>query len=1011
MDDSVTLTGIPIRQHALGRRLQQALLNENVLKASFRLKESQQETALASANALMEGQGSGLFVRPARTGKTIIFGGISKALDERTLILVPKKDLAGQTKEKLVDVVGFSPKDIGVIHSDVTEAERAQALQSKVLITTYDSFRTLMKNGSVRGNEFPYVVLDEVHHAGGEETCPLIKEILRQGAVVQGWTATDIFADGGNISDLLFNGAPPIDQQYFYECVKQGDLAPTRNIILQTEFASGIIPTGKGGDFTEQEAVAIAKQKGRDEAVTQMVYNFTDPALGRNLKTMPQIWYCADRDHARHVEKLLNDLHGKDSKSGTYAKMMHGDMKPDERKQIFDDYKAGRIKALISADLLIEGYDFPKCELTVMLRPTKSPRICVQGGARSTSTDPDNPDKIAYVINVADRDAQNYAIFGDIVNGLWVAPDHLWDRFKDVDYTSVPHEKDELPDVAPIRAICSEREWIDFVARRADGARVTDRLPDGYMQYTDIFRHYQGYVKFKEKIYALFQDMETQYVNAQLELPKQEQFRSILHTKQGIDALMMNNALGGRTLCFNAEQMHHFIRNVIMPERPLDGLKEGYIFLPDLLNDYYIPEGKRSAVAAFESKLSTSYHNAEKDKDINERYREPVSLAFGFNAIKARQKHTHLISVEEEPARRVLEKSLGLERKAPPLREGFVSEMQLMRRLQSERYLVSPVELSQLFAGWVREIKGKKSDDAFSPLITRDGVEVAWARSPSGRNMPSIRFDGSPKRRITGAVEAVKQHLGLITQDELLPRPSENYIPFFRIEEMLNRVFADASEPLAELENRLQNRYKKTVEHHGMKIEGDSLPKVKLRLKKGDDPNAELRVTMGGVGIRNAVCLHKSDIAKLPQLLSLDYRYLEPPAAGYVSYHDAIDLLQQSKLKAHDTFHYLLQVLELEYEQAQDKLPVHKRYREPFTSEDGVTLMRCSGAEGDAMFFDKESLMNNAHRILGVEQSSEAKLKSAHASHRARVEQRHAGFAAAVKAVPNTLKSSNEKGG
>ena len=56
----------------------------------------------------------------------------------------------------------------------------------------------------------------------------------------------------------------------------------------------------------------------------------------------------------------------------------------DERRQILEDFKAGRIQYLVNVGVLTEGYDDAGVEVVVMARPTKSRALYAQMAGRAT---------------------------------------------------------------------------------------------------------------------------------------------------------------------------------------------------------------------------------------------------------------------------------------------------------------------------------------------------------------------------------------------------------------------------------------------------------------------------------------------------------------------------------------------------------------------------------------------------------------------------------------------------
>ena len=127
------------------------------------LKEHQITAFDKIVNFYRDGGHEGYVLHPTGTGKTVLFVELSRELIEssraagdpsRVIILVPKVDLVTQTvgsvdpeTGKKRGFKGFAPEiDVRDVHGQVNERTRAANIEEgEVLVTTYDSFRGLVK--------------------------------------------------------------------------------------------------------------------------------------------------------------------------------------------------------------------------------------------------------------------------------------------------------------------------------------------------------------------------------------------------------------------------------------------------------------------------------------------------------------------------------------------------------------------------------------------------------------------------------------------------------------------------------------------------------------------------------------------------------------------------------------------------------------------------------------------------------------------------------------------------
>ncbi len=63
---------------------------------------------------------------------------------------------------------------------------------------------------------------------------------------------------------------------------------------------------------------------------------------------------------------------------GIECECVTGETPPLIRASILDDFKAGRIRALINVDVLTTGFDHPSIDLIAVMRATKSTSLWVQ---------------------------------------------------------------------------------------------------------------------------------------------------------------------------------------------------------------------------------------------------------------------------------------------------------------------------------------------------------------------------------------------------------------------------------------------------------------------------------------------------------------------------------------------------------------------------------------------------------------------------------------------------------
>lgn len=437
------------------------------------------------------GHDYGYVKRPTGTGKTVNYVAEIAALDMPALIITPRTNLTTQIHDTFLnkELFDFDPEQIGVYHAQRTYEEKAVALKAPILITTFASYIMLSKRGDISSKDRPLVFLDEVHHARGDVVRPLVQELFGD-VYVQGWTATDTFITGQHIGYYLFNGLPPIHVTSVSQAVASGEIAPYKNIIVETHLGSGV-KVRSWTDYTQKKLERIVKEAGRDEAAIRLFLETYDEETGLVLRDMKSIWYCAGIDHAERVAEKLTNIFGEN-----YALAVSGQTPKDDLERILDAHRAGEIPHLVNADLLIEGYDSPSSSLAMILRPTRSPIVAEQTGGRILRIDPNNPNKIGYIVTLIDEGMYDIVPFGVVAGNMVLIQERKY-------YTTIPKRTDtkradterkldfyDYPELSGIEVHTSQIALEEFVARRNEFLGLPKSSRFTPQQITEIINAY-----------------------------------------------------------------------------------------------------------------------------------------------------------------------------------------------------------------------------------------------------------------------------------------------------------------------------------------------------------------------------------------------------------------------------------------------------------------------------------------------------------------------------------------
>ena len=96
--------------------------------------------------------------------------------------------------------------------------------------------------------------------------------------------------------------------------------------------------------------------------------------------------------HSKHTANLFNQ-------ASIVAAHVDGETQKSERREIIEAFRYGDIQVLCNAELFGEGFDVPNCDCVILTRPTQSLTLFIQQSMRCMRPNPDNPNKVAIIID------------------------------------------------------------------------------------------------------------------------------------------------------------------------------------------------------------------------------------------------------------------------------------------------------------------------------------------------------------------------------------------------------------------------------------------------------------------------------------------------------------------------------------------------------------------------------------------------------------------------------------
>lgn len=334
------------------------------------------------------------FVLQAATGagKSLMIADICRRINEPILILQPSKELLEQNYAKLLS---FDPDiDVGIYSASKGKKEIAKF--------TYATIGSIYKKPELF-KHFKYVIIDECHLVNPKSLKGMYMTFLKaiECRNVCGLTATPYrlqqkwFKDQG--------------EMYYTSCLKMiNRIHPFffKKIVFKIETAELIeqgylCPIKYLTDSVDLEALRV-NSTGADYTPESMDSYWSDERLQKLAKVIKHI----DKTHKRNlifcssIRQANRAKHILDSYAIDCA-VVTGKTPDKERAEIVLRFRRGQIKHLINVGVFTTGFDVPELDSITLARPTMSLALYYQMIGRGVRKDPNNPDKILHVYDLA----------------------------------------------------------------------------------------------------------------------------------------------------------------------------------------------------------------------------------------------------------------------------------------------------------------------------------------------------------------------------------------------------------------------------------------------------------------------------------------------------------------------------------------------------------------------------------------------------------------------------------
>jgi DNA repair protein RadD len=336
----------------------------------FNLRDYQRNLCTQTVEHMNEG-GAPCLVSPTGSGKTVMLAEITRLYREwgyQVMLAAHRneiiKQLAASCSKHCGETVGFYTAN------RVTEDRGITVTMMPTLARRRDAISTF------RGR---VLLLDEAHHIQAKTYQEIIRAM--QPAFFAGASATPVTPTGAGlgkygITKLILGPQPK-------QLMDEGSLCKYKmfggdDAVVDT---AGIKITG--GDYDKKQV---------EERIVDVQGDFLRDLRRFNPDLQPTITVTISIDHAHIIAAEYRA-------AGISAEVVIGSTSQRDRDYAFERFTAGDLKVIVSVALIDEGLDLPAATCLQLIRPTRSLRLWKQLIGRVLRTDPNNPDKVALIID------------------------------------------------------------------------------------------------------------------------------------------------------------------------------------------------------------------------------------------------------------------------------------------------------------------------------------------------------------------------------------------------------------------------------------------------------------------------------------------------------------------------------------------------------------------------------------------------------------------------------------
>ncbi|KAA8820666.1 hypothetical protein CSQ85_02510 [Bifidobacterium rousetti] len=348
-----------------------------------------QREALRNLRELREqGEHRAIIVSATGTGKTFLSAfDVREYKPKRMLYIAQQQQILTRAMQSYRKVLGCDESKLGLYSGTSKQQDR------KYVFATIQTMSKPDVLAQFASDEFDYILVDEVHHAGADSYRRLIEHFKGAGFML-GMTATPERSDGVNIFELFgHNIAYEIRLQ---RALDEGMLCPFHYYGIAEYLGSADDPDAPDHEDASRRIDVSSDTTAEDDA--QLQYEISQLATEGRVRyiidkleqygqyglAVAGLVFCSRQEEARELSRLFNRHMNQQAErpyrtAAVTSTDEHGrTVSQQEREQYVERLKNGDLDYLFTVDMFNEGIDIPAVNQIVMLRNTESSIVFTQ---------------------------------------------------------------------------------------------------------------------------------------------------------------------------------------------------------------------------------------------------------------------------------------------------------------------------------------------------------------------------------------------------------------------------------------------------------------------------------------------------------------------------------------------------------------------------------------------------------------------------------------------------------